>query len=58
MIHELFDLSARAHSDTALGRPGRPAEVGTTALYLASPMSSFTTAPWSASTVVSTSFGP
>jgi NAD(P)-dependent dehydrogenase (short-subunit alcohol dehydrogenase family) len=34
---------AREKADNALGRPGRPEEVVTTALYLASPKSSFTT---------------
>ena len=34
---------ARSASRSALGRPGRPEEVVTTALYLASPLSSYTT---------------
>jgi NAD(P)-dependent dehydrogenase (short-subunit alcohol dehydrogenase family) len=33
----------REKSDNALGRPGRPAEIVTTALYLASPASGYTT---------------
>ena len=42
-IAKAWTEEAREHADNALGRPGRPEEVVTTALYLASPMSSFTT---------------
>ena len=42
-ISKAWTEEAREHSNNALGRPGRPEEVVTTALYLASPMSSFTT---------------
>jgi NAD(P)-dependent dehydrogenase (short-subunit alcohol dehydrogenase family) len=42
-IAKAWTDEAREHADNALGRPGRPEEVVTTALYLASPMSSFTT---------------
>jgi NAD(P)-dependent dehydrogenase (short-subunit alcohol dehydrogenase family) len=42
-ISKAWTPEARERSDNALGRPGRPEEVVTTALYLASPMSSFTT---------------
>ena len=42
-IAKAWPEEARAHADNALGRPGRPEEVVTTALYLASPASSFTT---------------
>ena len=42
-IANAWTPEAREHSNNALGRPGRPEEVVTTALYLASPMSSFTT---------------
>jgi len=42
-IAKAWTEEAREHSNNALGRPGRPEEVVTTALYLASPMSSFTT---------------
>jgi NAD(P)-dependent dehydrogenase (short-subunit alcohol dehydrogenase family) len=42
-ISKAWSAEAREHADNALGRPGRPEEVVTTALYLASPMSSFTT---------------
>lgn len=42
-IAKAWTPAARERSDNALGRPGRPEEVVTTALYLASPMSSFTT---------------
>ena len=42
-IANAWTAEAREHSNNALGRPGRPEEVVTTALYLASPMSSFTT---------------
>ena len=42
-IAKAWTPEARERADNALGRPGRPEEVVTTALYLASPMSSFTT---------------
>ena len=42
MLH-LALMSSENRAANALGRPGRPEEVVTTALYLASPMSSFTT---------------
>lgn len=42
-IANAWTPEARERADNALGRPGRPEEVVTTALYLASPMSSFTT---------------
>ncbi len=42
-IAKAWPEEARQRSDNALGRPGRPEEVVTTALYLASPASSFTT---------------
>jgi NAD(P)-dependent dehydrogenase (short-subunit alcohol dehydrogenase family) len=42
-IAKAWTPEKREHSDNALGRPGRPEEVVTTALYLASPMSSYTT---------------
>jgi NAD(P)-dependent dehydrogenase (short-subunit alcohol dehydrogenase family) len=42
-IAKAWPEEARQHADNALGRPGRPEEVVTTALYLASPASSFTT---------------
>jgi len=42
-IAKAWTPEAREHADNALGRPGRPEEVVTTALYLASPASSFTT---------------
>ena len=42
-ISQAWTPQAREKSDNALGRPGRPEEVVTTALYLASPASSFTT---------------
>ena len=42
-IANAWTPQAREHANNALGRPGRPEEVVTTALYLASPMSSFTT---------------
>jgi len=42
-IAKAWTPEAREKSNNALGRPGRPEEVVTSALYLASPMSSFTT---------------
>ena len=42
-IAKAWSPEARERSNNALGRPGRPEEVVTTALYLASPASSFTT---------------
>jgi NAD(P)-dependent dehydrogenase (short-subunit alcohol dehydrogenase family) len=42
-ISKAWPEEARQRADNALGRPGRPDEVVTTALYLASPASSFTT---------------
>lgn len=42
-ISKAWSEAARETSDNALGRPGRPEEIVTSALYLASPMSSFTT---------------
>ena len=42
-ISKAWTEEARQHSNNALGRPGRPEEIVTAALYLASPMSSFTT---------------
>lgn len=42
-IANAWTPEAREHANNALGRPGRPEEVVTTALYLASPISSFTT---------------
>lgn len=42
-ISKAWSEEAREHSDNALGRPGRPAEIVSTALYLASPASSFVT---------------
>jgi NAD(P)-dependent dehydrogenase (short-subunit alcohol dehydrogenase family) len=42
-IANAWDASARERQPNALGRPGRPDEIVTTALYLASPASSFTT---------------
>jgi len=42
-IAKAWSPEARERADNALGRPGRPEEVVTTALYLASPASSFTT---------------
>jgi NAD(P)-dependent dehydrogenase (short-subunit alcohol dehydrogenase family) len=42
-IAKAWPEEARQRADNALGRPGRPEEVVTTALYLASPVSSFTT---------------
>jgi len=42
-IAKAWPPEARERSSNALGRPGKPEEVVTTALYLASPASSFTT---------------
>jgi NAD(P)-dependent dehydrogenase (short-subunit alcohol dehydrogenase family) len=42
-IAKAWTPEARERSNNSLGRPGRPEEVVTTALYLASPASSFTT---------------
>ncbi|HZC17709.1 MAG TPA: SDR family oxidoreductase [Caulobacteraceae bacterium] len=42
-IAKAWPQAARERANNALGRPGRPEEVVTTALYLASPASSFTT---------------
>jgi NAD(P)-dependent dehydrogenase (short-subunit alcohol dehydrogenase family) len=42
-IANAWTPEARERANNALGRPGRPEEVVTTALYLASPASSFTT---------------
>jgi NAD(P)-dependent dehydrogenase (short-subunit alcohol dehydrogenase family) len=42
-IAKAWDASARERQPNALGRPGRAEEIVTTALYLASPASSFTT---------------
>ena len=42
-IAKAWPEAARERSNNALGRPGLPEEVVTTALYLASPASSFTT---------------
>ncbi len=42
-IAKAWDASARDQQPNALSRPGRPEEIVTTALYLASPASSFTT---------------
>jgi NAD(P)-dependent dehydrogenase (short-subunit alcohol dehydrogenase family) len=42
-IAKAWDASAREQQPNALGRPGRPDEIVTTALYLASSASSFTT---------------
>jgi len=42
-ISKAWPPERREKSDNFLGRPGRPEEVVTSALYLASPMSSFTT---------------
>jgi NAD(P)-dependent dehydrogenase (short-subunit alcohol dehydrogenase family) len=43
-VAEHWSEAARTSTRSAIGRPGRPEEVVTTALYLASPHSSFTTA--------------
>ena len=42
-IAKAWSEEAREHTDNALGRPGRPEEIVTAALFLASPSSSFTT---------------
>jgi NAD(P)-dependent dehydrogenase (short-subunit alcohol dehydrogenase family) len=42
-IANAWTPQARERADNALGRPGRPEEIVTAALFLASPMSSFTT---------------
>ena len=42
-ISKAWGPEARERSNNALGRPGRPEEVVTSALYLASPASSYTT---------------
>jgi NAD(P)-dependent dehydrogenase (short-subunit alcohol dehydrogenase family) len=42
-IANAWTPEAREKSDNALGRPGRPEEIVTAALFLASPQSSFTT---------------
>lgn len=42
-ISKAWTEEAREKSDNALGRPGKPHEIVTTALFLASPASSFTT---------------
>jgi NAD(P)-dependent dehydrogenase (short-subunit alcohol dehydrogenase family) len=42
-ISNAWTEEAREHADNALGRPGRPEEIVTTALYLVSPASSFVT---------------
>jgi NAD(P)-dependent dehydrogenase (short-subunit alcohol dehydrogenase family) len=42
-IANAWSPEAREKSDNALGRPGRPEEIVTAALFLASPSSSFTT---------------
>jgi NAD(P)-dependent dehydrogenase (short-subunit alcohol dehydrogenase family) len=42
-IAKAWPEAVRERSNNAVGRPGRPEEVVTTALYLASPASSFTT---------------
>jgi NAD(P)-dependent dehydrogenase (short-subunit alcohol dehydrogenase family) len=42
-ISKAWTAEARETADNALGRPGRPEEIVTAALYLASPASSFTT---------------
>lgn len=42
-IAKAWTPEAREKSDNALGRPGRPEEIVTAALFLASPASSFTT---------------
>ena len=42
-ISKAWPEEARERNDSALGRPGRPEEIVTAALFLASPASSFTT---------------
>ncbi|QUD88696.1 SDR family NAD(P)-dependent oxidoreductase [Phenylobacterium montanum] len=42
-ISKAWDEASRETAPNALGRPGRPEEIVTAALYLASPQSSFTT---------------
>jgi NAD(P)-dependent dehydrogenase (short-subunit alcohol dehydrogenase family) len=42
-ISKAWSETARERADNALGRPGRPEEIVTAALFLASPASSFTT---------------
>ena len=42
-IAKAWTPEAREHADNALGRPGRPEEIVTAALCLASPASRFTT---------------
>ena len=42
-ISKAWSEEARERNDSALGRPGRPEEIVTAALFLASPASSFTT---------------
>jgi NAD(P)-dependent dehydrogenase (short-subunit alcohol dehydrogenase family) len=42
-IAKAWTPEARERADNALGRPGRPEEIVTAALFLASPASSFTT---------------
>jgi NAD(P)-dependent dehydrogenase (short-subunit alcohol dehydrogenase family) len=42
-VSKAWSAEAQERSPNALGRPGRPEEIVTTALYLASPASSFTT---------------
>jgi NAD(P)-dependent dehydrogenase (short-subunit alcohol dehydrogenase family) len=42
-VAKAWPEEARLHARNAIGHPGRPEEVVTTALYLASPASSFTT---------------
>jgi NAD(P)-dependent dehydrogenase (short-subunit alcohol dehydrogenase family) len=41
-ISNAWPAEAREHTNSALGRPGRPEEIVTAALFLASPSSSFT----------------
>lgn len=42
-ISKVWEAEAREHSPNALGRPGRPEEIVSTALWLASPASGFVT---------------
>jgi NAD(P)-dependent dehydrogenase (short-subunit alcohol dehydrogenase family) len=42
-VAKAWPAEARLHARSAIGRPGKPEEVVTTALYLASPASSYTT---------------